>query len=89
MAQTPTGDHWHLKREVNISHIIATATLALGLVSWGLKMDQRMTRIEALVAAQRDVDDRQDRATDQVMRGVTGRLDRIDNKLDRLIEARP
>lgn len=85
----PTVDQWHLKREVNISHIIATATLAIGLISWGMKMDQRMTRLEALVAAQREVDTRQDRATDQVMGGVTGRLDRIDNKLDRLIEARP
>ncbi len=83
------ADHWHLKPEVNISHIIATITLALGLISWGMKMDERMTRIEARIAAQAEVDARQDRAVDQIIGGLTARLDRIDNKLDRLIETRP
>lgn len=86
---TQPTDHWHLKREVNLSHLVATATIGIALITYVYKMDVRVARIEMLVAAQREVDQRQDRATDQIISGVTGRLDRIDNKLDRLIEARP
>jgi uncharacterized coiled-coil protein SlyX len=81
-------DHWHLKREVNIGHILATATLAVGLISYSAAIDRRITRLESTIAAQRDTDTRQDRALENGVRGVSERLDRIDNKLDRLVEAR-
>lgn len=70
---------WHLKREVNVGHLLTTITLAIGLISWGMRMDTRVTVIETR-QAQQEADLTAGRAQ------VTARLDRIEDKLDRLIE---
>jgi len=43
---TESKEHWHLKREVNVSHILVTLSMAAGLISWGLAMDKRVTIVE-------------------------------------------
>lgn len=48
--------HWHLKKELNIGHLLTTLMLAIGIIAWGNHMGERMTanevRIEALQATQ-------------------------------------
>lgn len=41
--------HWHLKKELNIGHILTTIVLALGIVTWGNTMDQRVTKAETMI----------------------------------------
>lgn len=48
--------HWHLKKELNIGHLLTTLMLAVGIIAWGNHMGERMTanevRIEGLQATQ-------------------------------------
>ena len=41
--------HWHLKKELNIGHILTTLVLALGIITWGNTMDQRVTKAETMI----------------------------------------
>ena len=41
--------HWHLKKELNIGHILTTIVLALGIITWGNTMDQRVTKAETMI----------------------------------------
>jgi uncharacterized coiled-coil protein SlyX len=77
---------WHLKREVNLSHLAATVTLAIGLISWGNKIDNRITSIEAQVSFQKEMLDSQQVRTAQLFDQLSSRLQRIEDKLDRVIE---
>jgi len=70
---------WHLRREVNIAHLLATLALAGSLVSWGMTMDTRVTRLEAQ-------QDATSAALERAIAVVDARLDRIEDKLDRAIE---
>jgi hypothetical protein len=40
---------WHLRKELNIGHIIATLTLASGIITWGFSIDNRITKAEVRI----------------------------------------
>jgi len=47
MSEHMETDHsWHLKKEINIGHIVTTLMLAIGIIAWGNNMDQRVTAAE-------------------------------------------
>ena len=80
----PVG--WHLKKEVNISMIVAILTVGLSGIAayYDLKRDVALLQADNVALHATD-----DRASD-VMRdtsiGFSSQLNRIDAKLDRLIE---
>lgn len=87
---------WHLDRRLNISHIITTLSLAVGLVVWAGAMDRRVAVLEERAAAQRLIDDRQDadmlRALNLIKeesRLLRDELRDQGRKLDRMIERLP
>jgi len=84
------NEGWHVDKRVSVSHLLATATLAVGLIQWGsaieLRMSQLETRIEVERQAQASIDSAQDTARASAVTAVAARLDRIEDKLDRLIE---
>jgi len=67
--------HWSIDKRVNLSHIIATGTMLVSLFVWGNKMDNRVTALEV-----------HNQNNTQSMQILDNRLNRIENKLDRLIE---
>lgn len=79
-----SGDafRWHLSREVTVAHIIATVMLSGSIISWGMSVDTRITRLETQQAAHAA-------ALERAIQTVDARLDRIENKVDRLLGARP
>ena len=79
---------WHLNRELSISHLLTTIVLATGLVKWGMVMESRMVAREQFEQRQIERDSIQDRQMDRFDGALTSRLDRIENKLDRLVETR-
>lgn len=87
--QTMRAHHerWHLKKEINVGHMITTLIMAIGLVAWGSNMDRRLTRVEVSASDQSWTDQKQDIAIRDSALSLTTRLDRIDSKLDRLIES--
>lgn len=46
MDSMDTDKHWHLKKELNLGHILTTLMLMIGIIAWGNTMDQRVTRLE-------------------------------------------
>jgi hypothetical protein len=50
-----TDTHWHLRKELNLGHLLTTLALATGMFTWGMGMDSRVTatevRVESLTGA--------------------------------------
>lgn len=78
---------WHLNRELSISHIVTTVLLAVSLLKWGMAMDARVAAVETRTQAQEGRDIGQDRMLERFDGALSSRLDRIEAKLDRVIEA--
>lgn len=66
---------WHLKKEIQLGHLITTITVALSAVIYINKIEQRVAVIESQVIYQKETAD--------VLRN---QLEKINDKLDRLIE---
>lgn len=85
-AQRP--EPWHIKREIQLGHILTTLTVAVSAMLYISKLEQRIALVEQQMVLQRDRDDRQDKAAGDALGALAQQLSRIDAKLDRLIETR-
>lgn len=77
---------WHLKREIQLGHLLTTIGMIAAVAMYVSKIDQRLALLEQSVKHQQEVDSKQDEDFIRVQRNLDKRLDRIDNKLDALIE---
>lgn len=88
---------WHVEKKVSVSHMISTIVLAGALVGVYQDMDNRQVRVEAAVehikAEAKRIDQSHNRRMDAIrveqkeaVKKVDRNLDKINNKLDRLIE---
>lgn len=68
-------ERWHLKKEIQLTHIISTLLLVGAVLTYVNKIEQRLTIVETQLLAQRDAAILQ-----------RAQLERMDAKLDRLIE---
>lgn len=68
-------ERWHLKKEIQVTHVVSTLLLVGAVFAYVSKIDQRLTVVETQLIAQRD--------STMVQRA---QLERMDAKLDRLIE---
>ena len=81
-------EDWHLDKTVPISLIVAVLVQA-GMVIWAIADIKKDVEIlKSQTTAQRDRDDQQDKSSARQFGTITNSLDRIDSKLDRLIEKR-
>ena len=88
MTPAPKQEPWHIKREIQIGHLITTMSVAFSVIWYAGKLEQRIALVEQSVVTQRERDASQDSAALQAYQQTRAQLDRIDAKLDRLIEAR-
>jgi hypothetical protein len=79
---------WHIKREIQLGHIFTTLTVAISAMFYITKLEQRIALIEQQVSLQHERDDRQDRATAEALVLLRAQLEKMDVKLDRLVERR-
>ena len=68
-------ERWHLKKEIQLTHVISTLVLVGAVLAYVSKIEQRLTIVETQMLAQHDV---------AVLQRA--QLERMDAKLDRLIE---
>lgn len=68
-------ERWHLKKEIQVTHVASTLMLVGAVFAYVSKIDQRLTIVETQLMAQRDASVIQ-----------RAQLERMDAKLDRLIE---
>jgi Tfp pilus assembly protein PilO len=79
---------WHLDKKVPISIIAAMAVQLAGGLWFVSKLDARVQALEAGQVAQHERDERQDKANSDGFVQLRHQLERMDEKLDRLIEKR-
>ena len=84
--QTNEPRGWHIKKEVQITQLLTIVTVAVASFWYIARLEQRIAIIEVAMVAQRDRDAIQDRAMADASTQLRGALERIDSKLDRLIE---
>lgn len=85
----PTKESWHLDKKVPLSLIFALLIQA-AMVIWAVADIKKDVEIlKSRVATQQDRDDRQDKTLGEVVSRLQTQLERMDGKLDRLIEKRP
>lgn len=69
---------WHMKKEIQIGHIFATLAVGVSAVFYIAKIEQRVAVVETQVEGQRDI---------AIL--LRQQLEKINDKLDRLIERTP
>jgi hypothetical protein len=74
---------------VNLGHIITMTMIMAGGFGMWTTLDKRVVVLEENRRTQQAVDGAQDARYDYGLRQVQNHLDRMDSKLDRLIEKRP
>ena len=85
----PTKESWHLDKKVPLSLIFAMLIQA-AMVIWAVADIKKDVEIlKSRVATLQDRDDRQDKTLGEVVSRLQTQLERMDGKLDRLIEKRP
>lgn len=83
---TQEDTHWHLDKKVPIT-LILTILLHLGVsIWWARGLESRLATVERDQARQERRDDLQDNEARAAVLQLRNQLDRIDTKLDRLIE---
>lgn len=83
------NESWHLDKKVPLSLIFAMLIQA-AMVIWAVADIKKDVEIlKSRVATQQDRDDRQDKTLGEVVARLQTQLERMDGKLDRLIEKRP
>jgi hypothetical protein len=87
-----TAEPWHVDRKIPAAIIFGFVLQAGGLIVYFKNREaevlQRIALVESQIVQQHDRDDRQDKASTQANEQVQKRLDRIEEKIDRLIESR-
>lgn len=78
--------HWHLDKRLNVSHLLTTVVLTVGIFSWAGTMDKRVALLEAQIRTQTELDQRQDRDRLALGNEIKDQLRQLNNKLDRIIE---
>lgn len=86
--QTHDHERWHLKKEIQLGHLITTIVVATSAMWYVAKLEQRIAIIETQVVVQRERDSLQDLHFAEGQRDVKAHLERMESKLDRLIERR-
>lgn len=89
----PSESYWHLDKRLNVSHLIATAMLAVALAGWAATIDRRLSILEERSTVQSQNDARQDLAIErnsiavrEEFREMRGELRAQSAKIDRLLE---
>ena len=81
-----TDAHWTFKKEIQLTHVISTVLLAVSAWGYISNMEKRIAIMEDKILAQRERDEKQDLRYKEGLEHISNQVDRMDSKLDRLIE---
>lgn len=86
---TPQKESWHLDKKVPLSLIFAMLVQAGIVIVAVADIKKDVEILKAQANTQKDRDERQDKTLAEVVSVLRTQLERMDGKLDRLIEKRP
>lgn len=81
-----TQESWHVDRRLQITHILGSLTMGLGAVMYVGDIRKDVEVLKAQRIEQVLQDQRQDAAALEVKRDVAHQLQRIDQKLEKLVD---
>lgn len=79
-------EHWHLDKRLNVGHLLTTIVIAGSMFMWASNMESRIATITADVE---NIESNQANQTEALRREISylrGSVDKLNDKLDRLIE---
>ncbi len=77
---------WHLRKELNVGHMLTTLALLGGLTMTWSQLNVRIALLEKSIEQQSNTDKRQDESSREAFARVDARLSSIDAKLDELVD---
>lgn len=75
----PSQENWHLKKEVNVAHVITTVAMVVSCFWFFSDLDKRITTNQTEITHVKQL-----RTEDQ--KRIEKRLDSMDAKLDRILQ---
>lgn len=79
---------WHVKKEVSLADLLSFASAALAVVYAYTTLDKRVTMLESSLIEARIAAKKQDEELVRLQARIDVRLDRMDEKLERLLQQR-
>lgn len=78
MANNNQPEQWHMKREINLAHVIVTVSMVITMMWFFADLDKRID------SNTKDITHIQNQRTEDVKR-LDKQLDKINSKLDKLL----
>jgi cell division protein FtsL len=79
---------WHLNKGLDLGHLVVTLSMLAGFVAWAMVQERRLTTVENGLVREHEVNLQQDAARSRMEDQAAAKLQRIEEKLDRIIESR-
>jgi predicted Holliday junction resolvase-like endonuclease len=80
------GEHWHLDKKVPLSLIFAMLVQAVMVIVAVQDIKKDVEVLKMQMTSQRERDERQDKAATEAYGRLSQQLERMDAKLDRIVE---
>ena len=88
--RSPGEPGWHLKKEIQLGHVFTTLTVAFSCFIYVNKIENRLALVEQQTSnsliVQHERDDRQDRTNTEMVAMLRAQLERMESKIDRIVE---
>lgn len=85
IMQMEEDKRWRLKRDVSVADLISFCTAALAVVYAYTTLDKRVTLVESALLEIRQASKRQEDDSLRMQARIDVRLDKLDEKLERLL----
>ncbi|MEX2964514.1 hypothetical protein [Microbulbifer sp. TYP-18] len=83
---TTQTEHWHLSKSVSVTQIVSIILLVVGLFVWGSDVEKGIGANSQAIQHESDLRSLEQKHIAEFKDEIRTRLQRIDNKLERLIE---
>lgn len=77
---------WHLKKEIQISHLITSVVVMVSVVVYVGAIERRLAVVESQLINQKERDTAQDVASQAAVNLVRADIQQLSTKMDRLLE---
>ncbi len=78
--------HERVDTKINLQNLLTAVALSGGLITWGMRMEARLSVVEQVQKVKDEIDKRQDVEKDRMQDLFRSDLKDINGKLDHLIE---
>jgi hypothetical protein len=84
--QRKSGEHWHLDKRINVGHFLTTITIAGAMIVWAMSIDARVSEQDVMIKNNSEAIAASEARSFRSLDEIRSTMNRINDKLDRLIE---